>query len=348
MAQSSETKRGHAKGLAADAYLIIEVVRADGKPLEPTANASKFVHQCGVVVRDNVPISIQEWNEPKNLEGASWVSNRTKDVLWDKVIAKFTLPVLDSTERTQAMTKKVKHFALKKMAEQFNKYKNRLYHDWQSKKKAPDFTGTLERQRPHWKAFLEYKESERAKERSKKNTENAAKKIYHHKMGAGGYISAEPKWDKIEAELRNKGITPITENWPHRVRNWMLAHGAEYDMETGDLIVDEKKETPIPRKQILDALADAREGKFIPDRENDELTKVCYNYIFVSFRVYDNHADQLDIDIFLSRPSVIKKKEDEHEAVELCHGMKGFLRTVNLIEAEQEQRRGRSRRNQTG
>jgi nitrite reductase/ring-hydroxylating ferredoxin subunit len=73
----------------------------------------------------------------------------------------------------------------------------------------------------------------------------------------------------------------------------MLAHGAEYDMETGDLIVDEKKETPIPRKQILDALADAREGKFIPDRENDELTKVCYNYIFVSFRVYDNHADQL-------------------------------------------------------
>ena len=69
----------------------------------------------------------------------------------------------------------------------------------------------------------------------------------------------------IEAELRNKGITPITENWPHRVRNWMLAHEAEYDMETGDLIVDEKKETPIPRKKILDALTDAREGKFIPD-----------------------------------------------------------------------------------
>ena len=80
----------------------------------------------------------------------------------------------------------------------------------------------------------------------------------------------------------------------------------------------------------------------------DKLTKVCYNYIFVSFRVYENHANQLDIDIFLSRPSLIKKKEDKHEAVELCHGMKGFLRTVNLIEAEKEQRRGRSRRNQTG
>ena len=182
--------------------------------MEPKANANKFVHQCGVVVRDNVPISILEWNEPKNLEGAmkpSWVSDRSKDVLWIKLIAKFTLPVLDSTEKTQAMTKKVEHWALKKMAKQFNYYKNRLYRDWQSKMKAPDFTGTLERQRPHWKAFLEYKGSEKAKERSKKNKENAAKKKYHHKMGAGGYRSAEPKWDQAEADIRGKGITPATE-----------------------------------------------------------------------------------------------------------------------------------------
>ena len=120
-------------------------------------------------------------------------------MLWDKVRAKFTLPVLDCLEKTEAMTKKVKHFALKKMAEQFNKWKNRLYRDWVDKKKVPDFTGTLERQRPHWKAFLEYKGSEKAKERSEKNKENAAKKKYHHRMGAGGYISAEPKWGKIEA-----------------------------------------------------------------------------------------------------------------------------------------------------
>ena len=34
---------------------------------------------------------------------------------------------------------------------------------------------------------------------------------------------------------------------------------------------------------------------------------VCYNYIFVSFRVYDNYADQLDIDIFLSRRQLNRK-----------------------------------------
>ena len=167
------------------------------------------------------------------------------------------------------MTKKVKHFALKKMSEQFNNYKNRLYHDWVSKNKVPDFTGALENQRAHWKAFLEYKDSELAKQRSKKNKENAGKKKYHHKLGGGGYVSAEPKWDLIEAAMHEKGITPVADLW-------MLAHGAEYDA-SGDLIVDETKETPIPRIAILDAIADAREGRFIPDRENDKLTRALGN-----------------------------------------------------------------------
>ena len=48
-----------------DEHLIIEVVSSQGKPLLPETNANKFVYQCGVVVRDNVAISIQEWNNPK-------------------------------------------------------------------------------------------------------------------------------------------------------------------------------------------------------------------------------------------------------------------------------------------
>ena len=135
--------------MAEDAHLTIEVVSPDGKPLLPRANANKFVHQCGVIVRDNVLISVQEWNKPAKVEGVSYVDNRLKDVLWDKLIAHFTLPVLDSIAETDAMRKKVKQFALKKMAEQFNKYKNRLYHAYVKDKKAPNFTGTLEKQRDH-------------------------------------------------------------------------------------------------------------------------------------------------------------------------------------------------------
>ena len=54
--------------MVGDAHLPIEVISADGKLLEPKANAAKFVHQCGVIVRDNVDISIQEWVKPAKLE----------------------------------------------------------------------------------------------------------------------------------------------------------------------------------------------------------------------------------------------------------------------------------------
>ena len=191
--------------MAPDAHLNIDTVGPDGKPLLPRANAIKFVHQCGVV-RDNVYISIREWNKPKGAEDARYyVSERLKGVLWDKLIAHFTLPVLEDKKKTDDMTAKVKHFALKKMAEQFNKWKNRLYNAYQKDKIVPLFEGTLELQREHWDAFLEYKESELAKQRSIKNKANAAKKKYFHNTVAGGYATAVPKWDAAEADIRKKG-----------------------------------------------------------------------------------------------------------------------------------------------
>ena len=120
------------------------------------------------------------------------------------------------------------------MDEQFNKYKNRLYRAYVKDKKAPDFTDTLERLRDHWDSFLEYKNLEVARQRSEKNKKNINKKIYHHKMGTGGYRIAGPKWDQTEAAMHKKGIIPATDSWPHRARNWVLGHGAEYDMETGE------------------------------------------------------------------------------------------------------------------
>ena len=124
--QSGKTKRGHAKGLGDDVHLPIDVVSPEGRPLEPKKNANKFIHQCGVVVRDNVPISIQEWLKQKD-ETVSYVSNRMKEVLWNKVICHFTLPVFDTPEATKACSDAVQHYSLKKMAGQFNNYKKRLY-----------------------------------------------------------------------------------------------------------------------------------------------------------------------------------------------------------------------------
>jgi hypothetical protein len=54
--------------------LSIDVVAPDGEPLEPKQHATKLVNQCVVIVRDTIPITVQEWNEPKKAHlGASFV-----------------------------------------------------------------------------------------------------------------------------------------------------------------------------------------------------------------------------------------------------------------------------------
>ncbi|KAK1678740.1 hypothetical protein QYE76_039588 [Lolium multiflorum] len=67
----------------------IDVVDEEtGRPLEPSKNATKFVSQCGAVVRDNVSITRQEWNEPKKARvGFTFVDKREKKIastsLWN-------------------------------------------------------------------------------------------------------------------------------------------------------------------------------------------------------------------------------------------------------------------------
>jgi hypothetical protein len=182
--------------LPAEVHLIIEVVSASGETTHPKANATKFVNECRVLVRDHIPINTQEWNEPRKVKGASFVTNVEKDDLWTRLSSKFTLPMLATAAETEALKLKVKKWSLKKMSQQFNNHKKKLYNNYIKKKTPLEFTGPLEKQRDHWEAFLEYKESSLALERSRKNKENAAKKIYHHTMGSGGYKTSVPEWDK--------------------------------------------------------------------------------------------------------------------------------------------------------
>ena len=54
--------------------------------------------------------------------------------------------------------------------------------------------------------------------RSVQNKLNAAKKEYHHRLGAGGYRAAVPKWEAFEARLLDNGIIPQTHDWPPEVQ----------------------------------------------------------------------------------------------------------------------------------
>jgi hypothetical protein len=52
--------------------------------------------------------------------------------------------------------------------------------------------------------------SEEARELSEKTKINAAAKKYNHRIGADGYKKAIRKWHKVEQDLMDRGIQPVT------------------------------------------------------------------------------------------------------------------------------------------
>ena len=115
--------------------------------------------------------------------------------------------------------------------------------------KTLEFTGELAKQKDHWDAFVEYKSSELGIQKVVKAKKNASKKVYHHTLGQGGYKLAKPKWEKMEQDLFDKGITPATINWPEHSRNWYYAHGGSLDPETGACIFGQNIQQVIQRLQ---------------------------------------------------------------------------------------------------
>ena len=69
----------------------IDRLAADGRPIEPKDVARKIVKQCGVLVRDYIPITVREWHKPKE-EEVSYVGPKGKETHWKKLLHNFTLP----------------------------------------------------------------------------------------------------------------------------------------------------------------------------------------------------------------------------------------------------------------
>ena len=102
----------------------IEAIRPNGEPLAPKKIADKFVRQCGVLVKDQLPISIQEWKETaKKHPDLTFVDDRAKSLLWEKLMEHFTLP----DHFTEDDEKKVKDAAIRKMAIAFKNHKKTVW-----------------------------------------------------------------------------------------------------------------------------------------------------------------------------------------------------------------------------
>ena len=106
-------------------FTTIAIAR-DGQPIEPIRTKDAFSAQCGVLVRDMIPISIEPWNQPKKEElQVSFVGDRQKEDLWKAVKVNFTLPEEEDPENP-VIEPLIKSCALKKMADLFRRWKNEL------------------------------------------------------------------------------------------------------------------------------------------------------------------------------------------------------------------------------
>ena len=79
---------------------------------------------------------------------------------------------------------------------------------------------------------MRYKTSEKGEKWVRRNQDNVQQKKYHHRLGAGGYKSAIPKWENMEGVLHAKGIRPATMVWPKCSRTSFFKHGGILDPET--------------------------------------------------------------------------------------------------------------------
>ena len=114
--------------MRSDERFEITAITGDGKPIEPIRTRDAFRAQCGVLVRDKIPISIQQWLKPKKEDPevpTSYVSDMQKEDLWTLLKANFTLPPEEDPEKP-VKEQLIKSHALKKMADLFRRWKNEL------------------------------------------------------------------------------------------------------------------------------------------------------------------------------------------------------------------------------
>ena len=128
-------------------FEIIEIA-PDGEPIEPIRTKNVFSAQCGVLVRDKIPISIQQWFKPATEEPeVSYVNDMQKNDLWTELKSNFTLPQEDDPEKP-VKEQLIKSFALKRMAELFRRWKKEL-NKFVDKEETLEFIGKYEKIKDH-------------------------------------------------------------------------------------------------------------------------------------------------------------------------------------------------------
>src|SRR6266542_4391134 len=122
-----------------------------------------------------------------------------------------------------------------------------------------------------WNAFVQKKITEVAKLLSKQRSELAKKNVHPHTMGSSGYAASIPKWEKEFEDAIITGKQILYANLDDRSKNWML--GRRSTSSSCAELSFNKPETVEVVNKLAEIRTQATQGSFVPDRENDVLTK---------------------------------------------------------------------------
>ena len=170
--------------------LVVSEVTQVGEPSMPPKYCGQFKTACGVVARDNVPITYRTWTGPQG--DVTVVPDSLKATLWTKILDVFQFP--PGTEEL------VRKRALTIMGTCWKNWKTLLNKEYVKRDQTPNFDEHPKLQ-DFWDEFVEYKKSEEAMAMSEKNTANSQKNIYPHVLGTGGYSKKIHSWEQREEEL---------------------------------------------------------------------------------------------------------------------------------------------------
>jgi hypothetical protein len=94
--------------LNARTHYTFEVILPTGEPKLPKKAADTFRKLSRVLVRDHVPISVQEWNKRNGADDSEYIAERYKESLWNDLMAHFNLPECEDEVTARKLRAKVK------------------------------------------------------------------------------------------------------------------------------------------------------------------------------------------------------------------------------------------------
>src|SRR4051812_35942624 len=208
-------------------------VTTAGVPTDPKCFAEGYGRQVAAILRNTVPIT--------TINLRSCDNNHYCQLLLNKLHGRYKFP--DPYNNTNLRGNKVNKWALRKMSKALSSWKTRVkdaimekYKSWEELKDKEPMTDEVT-----YYLFKARCESEAAKAPSAKGKVMRAQVTGNHHLGADGYRSSKPKWDKEDAVYAAAGQPNPYEKYKGDPQTEFFVRARSYkDKETSNIVTDPK------------------------------------------------------------------------------------------------------------